>query len=147
MDMGSGGGLPSIPWKIVRPDLQMLLVDSIRKKTLFLKHVIDSLKLKNISVVNERVENLSLHFEYQKKFDIITARAVAKVETLLHWGNPFLAENGWYLLWKGEQDIPELTDVSQRLNIQVEIYKTPSGLLSLSPRLDGLRWFKISTPR
>ena len=143
LDIGSGGGLPAIPWKIVRPDLEILLVDSIRKKTAFLKHVVNTLGLERIAVENERIENLSHRFEYQKKFDIITARAVAAVEKIVQWGRPCLKDRGWFLLWKGTTDIPDLQTAAQKLGLRYKIYAASEEMLTLSRKLTDLRWFAI----
>ncbi len=146
LDIGSGGGFPAIPWKIVRPDLEMLLVDSVRKKSLFLRQVISTLNLENIAVENERIENLSRRFEYQEKFDIITGRAVTTVETLVQWGKPFLKARGWFLLWKGSSDVLELENAARSLGFSYTIYQTPKDVLRLSEKLAHLCWFQITFP-
>lgn len=144
LDIGSGGGFPAIPWKIVRPDLEMLLVDSVRKKALFLRQVISALNLKNITVENERIENLSRRFEYREKFDIITGRAVTTVAALVHWGKPFLKKHGWLLLWKGNSDIPELESAARSLGFSYTIHQAPAHVLQLGEKLTHLRWFRIT---
>jgi len=146
LDIGSGGGFPAIPWKIARSDLEMLLVDSVRKKALFLCQVISTLDLEKITVENDRIENLSRRFEYQEKFDIITGRAVALVERLVQWGKPFLKEHGWFLLWKGTSDMPELENAARKLGFSFTVYKAPENILRLSEKLAHLRWFQISFP-
>ena len=110
LDLGSGGGFPAIPIKILRPDLQFLLIESIRKKTLFLRKMITDFELDNMTVLNERIEISKQNTIYQQKFDLITARAVASIPQLLEWGKPFLKNDGYFLLWKGSSDIEELKE-------------------------------------
>jgi 16S rRNA (guanine527-N7)-methyltransferase len=85
LDLGSGGGLPGIPLAIVRPDLQMVLVDSIAKKTLAMTAMVDSLGLKNIRVVCARAEELG--GEHAGAYGVVLARAVAPLEELMKWSS------------------------------------------------------------
>lgn len=90
MDLGVGAGFPSIPLKILFPNINLLLVESSRKKSLYLKELIIYLKLEKISLVTDRIENLSKNSRYVNSFDIITARAVAPLNNILPWALPFL---------------------------------------------------------
>lgn len=142
LDIGSGGGFPAIPLKIARPDLQMLLVDSVRKKTLFLQKMILDLQLKNIAVKKERIE--SLHDPlFVKTFDVITARAVADISRLVNWSRPFLKKDGLLMLWKGASDINELEKTADSVGIRYEILSVPDSLKRLSPKFEDLRFFQI----
>ncbi len=143
LDIGSGGGLPAIPIKIVRPDLQMLLVDSVRKKTLFLQKVISDLQLKNIAVKRERIEILQSNAIFDEKFDIITARAVANIPQLLQWSKPLLKGNGFFLLWKGFSDVEELNGIAKELELSYEILSVPDQFKNISKKFEELRFFKI----
>lgn len=142
-DIGSGGGFPAIPLKILRPDLEILLTDSIRKKALFLKQVIEELNLENITVQNERVETLGKNPGLQQQFDFITARAVGKISALMAWGRPFLKESGSFLFWKGESDIPELERHAGIWNYQYQILSIPPEFWPLSSKFKDLRWFLV----
>lgn len=144
LDVGSGGGFPAIPLKILRPDLQMLLVDSVRKKTLFLQKAISDLGLEKIAVANRRVEELANRAELRERFDLITARAVGAIELLLDWGEPFLKSGGFWLLWKGGSDVAELEELARRRKLDYRVLSVPESLQALSPRFKELRWFKIS---
>lgn len=143
LDIGSGGGFPAIPLKIMRPDLQIVMVDSIRKKTLFLKQAIVDLNLKNITVINQRVEAVSQNGDFHKRFDTVTARAVDRIDTLIKWGKPLLKDRGYFLLWKGESDIPELEQTAALLKYHYTIYAVPETLQSYSRKFRELRWFRI----
>jgi 16S rRNA (guanine527-N7)-methyltransferase len=142
LDIGSGGGFPAIPLKIARPDLQMLLVDSVRKKTLFLQKIIFDLQLKNIAIKKERIESLNDPI-FMGKFDIITARAVADISRLVEWGRSFLTRDGFLFLWKGWSDIRELERIAEDLEIRYVILSVPDSLKLLSPKFEDLRFFQI----
>jgi len=142
LDIGSGGGFPAIPIKIVRADLQMLLVDSVRKKTLFIQKVIKDLQLKDIAVKRERIESLN-DPTFVEKFDTITARAVSDISTLVRWGRPFLKKGGSLLLWKGKSDVRELERVVQNSELYYEIHSVPRKFQGLSEKFGELSFFKI----
>lgn len=143
LDIGSGGGLPAIPIKIIRPDLQILLVDSVRKKTLFLQKIIMDLQLKNISVKRERIEHLKSNPVLLKKFDIITARAVASIPQLIQWSRPLVKAGGSILLWKGHSDVLELERTAENLKLNYEILSVTDEFKSLAGKFEELRYFKI----
>lgn len=143
LDIGSGGGLPALPLKIARPDLQMLLVDSVRKKTLFLQKIIMDLQLKNISVKRGRIESLHYNPMLMGNFDIISARAVASIPQLIEWGRPFVKRGGFILLWKGHSDIPELERSAKSLKVNYEILSAPEQIRNFSEKFEELRFFKI----
>lgn len=89
MDLGPGAGFPSIPLKILFPNINLLLVESNKKKSLYLKELIDALELNNVSLVCERIENMD-DGHFLNSFDIITARTVAPIDKVILWSMPFL---------------------------------------------------------
>jgi len=143
LDIGSGGGFPAIPIKIARPDMQMVLVDSIRKKALFLKKVISELSLSRIIVINERIETLQQSEERLRQFDIVTARAVTDIPQLIKWGSPFLKPGGKMILWKGEIDIPELEHFAGLIPYRYLILHPPEEIIHQFPNLKETCWFVI----
>ncbi len=143
LDIGSGGGFPAIPLKIVRPDLQMVLVESIRKKARFLEDAIDSLELGAITVINERVEQLGAHRELAHRFDTVTARAVADVATLYRWGKPLLKSDGRWVLWKGEQDLTDLEKAQHQWGFQATVHRLPESIARQHSRWATTRWFVL----
>jgi 16S rRNA (guanine527-N7)-methyltransferase len=145
LDIGSGGGFPAIPLKIMRPDLQIVLLDSVRKKTLFLRKAILDLDLEGITAANQRVEMLSGNPAVQGQFELITARAVGPIPTLIDWGKPFLKTGSkWhFLLWKGESDTPELEKNARKLNCTFQVFSVPETLKFFSPKFKNLRWFLV----
>jgi len=146
LDIGSGGGFPGVPLKIARPDLQIVLVESIRKKARFLQDAIDHLGLGGITVVNERVEQLAGRAEFRERFHTVTARAVADVATLYRWGAPLLVPGGRWVLWKGEQDVSDLEAAQKQLGFQAEVRALPTSLARHHPRWATTRWFVLRKP-
>lgn len=101
MDLGSGGGLPGIPLTIASPKINMLLLDSIAKKMKITEMLAQHTGLKNIKSKTERVEVLANYKEYQKKFDFIFARGVARINKIQSWVKPLLKDTGKIVLLKG----------------------------------------------
>ena len=110
-DVGSGGGFPGIVIAICYPEMKVTLIESTRKKCDFLKEAIAELDLKNVTVINDRVENLEGF-----KFSYITARGVAKVDKLLKHTENVLAKKFKIILYKGEMLEEELKDASDTIN-------------------------------
>lgn len=103
MDAGSGGGFPGIPLKIARPDLSVVLVDSVRKKVSFLKHVIRTLALNDIEAVHGRLEDLSETAHFAGQFDLVVCRAFSSLGAFVRLARPFLSPTGRLLAMKGPQ--------------------------------------------
>ncbi len=101
IDIGSGAGFPSIPLKIARPNLQLYLVESNRKKSSFLKHIIRLLNLTETVVLHERAENLIKNNIWKDFFDIVISRAVFKLPEFLTLGAFFLVPQGILIALKG----------------------------------------------
>ena len=100
LDIGTGAGFPGIVLKIVFPSLKIVLVDALKKRVEFLNIVIKELNLKDIIAIHERAEIYS-HKE-KENFDIVTSRAVAKINTLLELGAQLVKVNGYFTIMKGE---------------------------------------------
>ncbi|MBR6737220.1 MAG: 16S rRNA (guanine(527)-N(7))-methyltransferase RsmG [Clostridia bacterium] len=107
IEIGSGGGFPSIPLMIVRSDLTFTLVESVGKKCEFLKEVIKTLKL-NATVINARAEDLGKNVNYREKFTVSTARAVAKLNTLCEYTMPLVKVGGLFIAYKGYESGEEV---------------------------------------
>ena len=103
-DIGSGGGFPSIPLSVDREDCNFTLVDSTGKKVEFLRSVISALPLKNATTLHERAEEMGRQDEYREAFDVVTARAVASLPTLLVYCLPFVKVGGIFLAYKTSGD-------------------------------------------
>jgi 16S rRNA (guanine527-N7)-methyltransferase len=119
MDLGSGAGFPGIPLKIIRPDLKMVLVESKRIKTLFLKEVAELLDLPGLEIIAERVEKLDI--DRQKTFDAIIARAVTTIATLWKWSKPLIKTDGVLIAMKGagvDEEIKNMRKIEKNVTIQ-----------------------------
>ena len=143
IDLGSGGGLPAIPLKIVRPDLDFLLVESSRKKSAFLKKVIQEMKLLEIKVLNTRLVPDDRSFPYQQSFDMMTVRAVAAFEDLLPLARMLLKPAGFLLAWKGENDLSELKKLTSNGTLDYLEYQVPDEFWAVSEKFSSLRLLKI----
>ena len=104
LDVGSGGGFPAIPIAIVRSDINYTLLEATNKKCEFLREVATRLNLPNVKVINGRAEELGLKSEYREKFDCVTARAVARLNTLAEYSMPFVKVGGQFISYKGDVD-------------------------------------------
>lgn len=104
IDSGSGAGIPAIPLAIENPEWKVVLVESIKKKAVFLESVLRSLNIRNAIVINERAEILS-HFEaHREKYDLATVRAVGNITETIELTLPFVRKNGHCALFRGEND-------------------------------------------
>src|SRR5213082_1530147 len=108
LDIGAGAGFPGLPLKIVRPDWQVVLLEATAKKVTFLQHVIETLQLQDVIAVHGRAEELANKQEYRAAFDVVTARAVASLATLLEYGAPFCRVGGLIILPKKGELVEEL---------------------------------------
>ena len=139
LDIGSGGGFPGIPLKILLPKLSVTLIDASRKKVSFLKHVIRTLKLDNIETLHMRAEDLAVHPSYINRFDIIISRALSSLESYVRLALPLLSDWGVIIAMKGGVDKTDLDDlrynviekmsaagsVDRQLTISLERYRLP----------------------
>lgn len=103
LDIGCGGGFPCIPIAIEFPDIQILGVDSIRKKVNAVNNIIQALNLQNITAICDRVENIN-----DRKFDIITSRAVADLAKIINYALPLLKKEGYFIAYKSKKALEEI---------------------------------------
>ena len=108
IDVGTGAGFPGIPLKIIREDINILLLDSLNKRIKFLDEVIDKLKLTNIKTIHCRAEEAGQMEEYREKFDIATSRAVANMNILAEYLLPFVKLGGKAIFMKGSNTEDEI---------------------------------------
>ena len=100
LDIGSGAGFPGLPLKIVRPQWHVTLLEATGKKTLFLRHMVEALQLRDVEIIHGRAEELAHKREYRAMFDIVTARAVSALPTLLEYCAPYCQVGGVIVLPK-----------------------------------------------
>ncbi|MEE4255012.1 MAG: 16S rRNA (guanine(527)-N(7))-methyltransferase RsmG [Desulfuromusa sp.] len=113
LDMGSGGGLPSIPLAIAAPSLGFVSVDSVGKKVNFQKHVKRLLQIKNLTILQSRVEELKLAGLEEKSFDLVVSRAFTSLEAFIGYAEPWLKPGGRVLAMKGPEGRDELSSVKK----------------------------------
>lgn len=127
LDVGSGGGVPGLPIAIARPDLDVTLLDATEKKVAFLASCAERLALANVDTACGRAEEV----RFEAPFDVVTARAVAKLSTLIEWTAPFAKKGGRLLLVKGERADAELREASRNLKrahcTHERTVRTPTG--------------------
>ena len=110
-DVGSGAGLPGIPLAILRPDLEMILIEPMLRRSNFLTEAIDELGLDDrVSVVRGRAEDADLHV------DIVVSRAVAKLATLINWTTDLIVDSGSLLALKGQSADDEVVKAKKELS-------------------------------
>jgi 16S rRNA (guanine527-N7)-methyltransferase len=109
LDIGSGAGFPGIPLKIALPSLKVSLLESSRKKTSFLKHIIRTLHLQNTVIIHDRLESIIENDSYRGGFDVVISRATFKLPDLLRQATPLLAPGGLIVAMKGK-------DISAEMN-------------------------------
>ncbi len=103
LDIGSGAGFPSLPLKIVCPDLGVVSVDAVGKKVDFQKHIVRTLGLQGYTPLHSRVELLQSDETYRAGFDLLTARALCSLQELVVLAEPFLAPGGRLVAMKGPE--------------------------------------------
>jgi 16S rRNA (guanine527-N7)-methyltransferase len=108
LDIGSGAGFPGIPLKIAQPTLEMTLIDSVRKKVDFQRHVIRMLGLRGTEAVHGRAQEREIVQHLRRRFDITLSRAFSDLQTFLVVSFPFLKEGGTAIAMKGETDDKEI---------------------------------------
>lgn len=114
LDVGTGAGLPGIPLSIAKPDIQFVLLDSNGKKIRFLNEVKRKLDLKNLEIVQFRVEN----YHPDQGFDTVTSRAFSSLEQMIHWTQHLIAEEGIWLAMKGRYPDTELNTIQQKYRVE-----------------------------
>jgi len=108
LDIGSGGGFPGIPLKIIMPSISVTLIDASRKKVSFLKHVIRSLELKKIEARHTRTEDLIAHQKYANAFQVVICRSFSPLDVFVLNAIPFISEKGVMIALKGKNVTEEL---------------------------------------
>jgi 16S rRNA (guanine527-N7)-methyltransferase len=103
LDIGTGGGFPGLPLKVMRPELSMTLIDGVRKKINFVRHVIRQLNMENIQALQARAEELGRDPGYGGRFHIVVGRALADLDDLMDWAAPLLAPGGRIIAYRGPQ--------------------------------------------
>lgn len=128
-EIGSGAGFPSIPLKILRPDLKLDLFESVGKKCAFLQAVVDNFQFKDVHIYNIRAEEGAKSVEFREKYDHATARAVARMNTLSEYCLPFVKVGGSFIAYKSGDT--------------TEIDEAKSAYKILGARLKGIETYAL----
>lgn len=115
VDVGTGAGFPGVPLKILLPEPRLVLIEPTAKKTAFLHHIIDNLKLRNVEVLNSRAEEAAHLSPYREQFSLVLSRAVALLPTLLELTLPFCRIGGGFVAQKKGEIDQEITDSGKAL--------------------------------
>jgi len=129
LDIGSGAGFPGIPLKMVQPSLEITLIDSVRKKMDFQRHLFRSLGLKGIEAIHGCVQDKGILQGLGGRFDVTLSRAFSDLHTLLALSLPFLKERGTALAMKGEVDHREIRRLVEIEGTRYRLQKTISLIL------------------
>lgn len=131
-DVGAGAGFPSIPLKICFPQLQVTIVDSLNKRIGFLQHLAEELELDHVQFIHARAEEFGQNPLYREQFDIVTARAVARLSVLSELCVPLVKKGGLFVSMKGAAAEEELQDAQKALHtLGVTLIEKHSFLLPI----------------
>lgn len=117
IDIGTGAGFPSIPLKIVFPNANITMLDSLNKRIKFLNIVIDELGLQDITALHGRAEDYASPDKLREKFDICVSRAVANLSTLSEYCLPYVKQNGVFISYKSETIKEEMVNAKNAIYV------------------------------
>lgn len=117
IDVGTGAGFPSVPVKIMRPMIDLTLLDSLEKRTRFLKQLSEGLELSGITILHQRAEDAARQKEHREVYDIVLSRAVANLPVLLEYCLPFIRKGGYMICLKGPSIDEELVKSKKALKL------------------------------
>ncbi|UXR54971.1 16S rRNA (guanine(527)-N(7))-methyltransferase RsmG [Staphylococcus schleiferi] len=116
-DVGAGAGFPSIPLKIMFPEIHVTIVDSLNKRIQFLNQLADALELEGVRFVHDRAETFGKQEDYRASFDIVTARAVARMSVLSELCIPLVKKQGLFLALKSSKGQEELDEARLAIGV------------------------------
>jgi 16S rRNA (guanine527-N7)-methyltransferase len=123
IDVGTGAGFPTVPIKIINPNINLTLLDSLNKRIIFLEQLVSMLQLNNVNCIHSRAEDAARLVDYREKFDVATSRAVANLSVLAELCLPFVKIGGKFISMKGP-------------DVNLEIIEAESALFKLGAKLN-----------
>lgn len=123
IDVGTGAGFPGIPIKIMFPDINVTLLDSLNKRIVFLNDVITKLELENINAYHGRAEEFGRNGNHREKYDLCVSRAVANLSSLSEYCLPFVKVNGNFVSYKSgdcDNEVKESKSAVKKLSGEIE---------------------------
>lgn len=134
LDIGTGGGLPGIPFAIVNQNSRITLIDSIKKKILSVNEIVQKIGLYNVETVWTRAEDSNFVEKYKNSFDLIISRATADLKTLIEYSKPLLKNSNSKLAsMKGGNDLDREIADAKKLFEYIAIQKIPLTYLPENP--------------
>ncbi len=144
LDIGTGGGLPSVPVAINYDNFEVTAVDSIKKKINFIIQTSEKLGLKNITALCERAENLP--DKYKNSFDIVTSRAMSELRIILEYSIPYVKKGGYFISYKSQKAEEELqraqnaikllgVKLTEKIEYSLPIEESPKRVLLVFKKL------------
>lgn len=129
IDIGSGGGMPTLPLAIVRPDLDITALDATAKKTAYIADTARELGLSNVHTITGRAEEIA-HTAVRESFDCATARAVAELRVLMEWCVPYVKKGGLFIALKGKKAAEELNGAQGAISaLNIKLIKSDESTL------------------
>ncbi len=117
IDVGTGAGFPGIPLKIMNPELNIVLLDSLNKRIRFLDEVVSELDLKDVTLIHGRAEDVAHDKNFRGRFDHSVSRAVANLSTLSEYCIPFLKKGGSFISYKSDKSDDEINDARNAIKV------------------------------
>lgn len=117
VDVGAGAGFPSIPLKIIKPELEITIIDSLNKRIKFLELLVDELGLNQVRALHGRAEDFGQNPEFRGQFDIATARAVASLNVLAEFCLPLVKKGGYFIALKAAKSELELEEAHNAITV------------------------------
>ncbi|KAB8136853.1 16S rRNA (guanine(527)-N(7))-methyltransferase RsmG [Gracilibacillus oryzae] len=130
-DVGAGAGFPSIPLKICFPNIKVTIVDSLKKRITFLNHLAANLKLQGVSFYHNRAEIFGQDEQFRHHYDVVLARAVAKMSVLSELCLPLVRTNGVFIAMKGANAAQEMEEADAAIELlggkmdRIETFQLP----------------------
>ena len=131
LDIGSGGGFPGIPIKILFPDARVTLIDAKKKKISFLKHAIRKLELQGILARHRRAEDLAQDITPSKKFDVVLCRALTSLASFIAYAQPLVKDRGKIIALKGNLTSETIGQTRKKVIRQLQRSPNPSPAISV----------------
>lgn len=126
IDVGTGGGFPGYPLKIINDNYKVTLLDSLKKRIDFLDEVKKEIKLEGVELIHGRAEELGQNVMYRERFDICVSRAVASLNVLSEYCLPFVKVGGYFAAYKSE-------------NISLEIISSENAIIKLGGKIKEVK--------